>query len=89
MKSHLRAGQFKLRGKKSKTLPCGCCDVTDLREKYAKQIEHKDTAERLRDEYSYKEFMADICMMAGEPCDLCKAAAERALRSNEKGNRPA
>lgn len=35
MKSHIHAGKFKLRGKKTKLLRCGCCEVADLREKYA------------------------------------------------------
>lgn len=82
MKSHIHAGKFKLRGKKTKLLRCGCCEVADLREKYAKQKQHKDTQERMEDDYSYEEFMADICMRDGEPCELCKAAAERAVRSN-------
>ena len=82
MKSHWCAGQHTLNGKKHKTLGCGCCTVSDLREKHAKQYEHKDMQERLVDNYSYEEFMGDICMTDGEPCDLCKAAAERALRSN-------
>ncbi len=49
MKSHRSAGQHTLNGKKHKTLGCGCCTVSDLREKHAKQYEHKDMQERLAD----------------------------------------
>ena len=84
MKSHWCAGQHTLNGKKHKTLGCGCCTVSDLREKHAKQYEHKDMQERLVDDYSYEEFMGDTCMQDGEPCELCKAAAERAMRSNDQ-----
>lgn len=31
MKSHWAAGQFNLKGKKSKMLRCGCCVVQDFR----------------------------------------------------------
>lgn len=37
MKSHTRAGQVKLRGKKGKLLSCRCCAVTDLRVRHAKR----------------------------------------------------
>ena len=47
MKSLLRAGQAKLRGKKSKLMRCGCCVCHDLREgiinrEIAKEIRFAD-----------------------------------------------
>ncbi len=80
MKSHRHAGQFKLNGKKTMLLSCGCCEVGDLRERYAKKTEHKDTQSRLQDDYSYEEFMADICT-PDEPCEMCRQSMER-TRSN-------
>lgn len=38
MKSHIRAGQFKLRGKKFALLTCKCCSVEDFRDKYRNKL---------------------------------------------------
>ena len=32
--THLGAGNVNLRGKKSKMMACGCCDVIDFRDEY-------------------------------------------------------
>lgn len=42
MKSHRNAGQIKLRGKRSKALSCGCCDVRDLRFEYFQRLDRQD-----------------------------------------------
>lgn len=42
MKSHRNAGQVKLRGKRSKALYCGCCDVRDLRFEYFQRLDRQD-----------------------------------------------
>lgn len=49
MKSHPNAGQFNLRGKRSITLPCGCCDAFDKREAYERALWHRTLADVLRD----------------------------------------
>ena len=55
MKSHKRAGQFKLRGKKEKLLSCRCCEVRDLRDELAKKNEKKDIAYALEDDLPKEE----------------------------------
>ena len=40
MKSHWKAGQFKLKGKKCKLLNCGCCVIEDFREKVKKKFDN-------------------------------------------------
>lgn len=54
MKSHIRAGQFKLRGKKEKVLSCGCCVVRDLRDSHDKRNVRKDI------EYALDDVLNDV-----------------------------
>ncbi len=46
MKSNLRAGQFKLRGKPFKLLRCRCCEVIDFRGRYRWKLAAREMRQR-------------------------------------------
>ena len=50
MTSHLNAGQFNLRGKRSMQLPCGCCDAIDKRDEYERSRWRKAVEDTLGSE---------------------------------------
>jgi hypothetical protein len=49
MKSNFYAGQFNLKGKKSRRLGCGCCRVFDLRDKIIDHFMIKEIEEEIRE----------------------------------------
>lgn len=49
MRSHLKAGQFNLRGKRSKLLRCKCCEVVDLKTPYLKRLAIREAKEAAND----------------------------------------
>lgn len=58
-KTNTHVGQVNLRGKKSKALSCGCCDVFDFREEYNIRRMEREEMRHVDDDTIYPEDLAE------------------------------